>query len=108
MVDSTWLRPDVLVAVFSFGTAALGVAATFLKERWRMGQHKPYVRTEEPEFVTAGEMGRMVGITAAQASALYERGFLLPVGRVGRQRAIPATDREKVRAAAIKAGYLKE
>jgi hypothetical protein len=61
----------------------------------------------EKAFLTAGEVAVLVGLTPLQVSRVYERGFMPPALRVGRQRAIPESDVAKIKEAAKEAGYLK-
>lgn len=60
----------------------------------------------EKEFLTAAEVAEKLGLRASQVTRVFERGFLPPAARLGRVRMIPASDVEKVREAARRAGYL--
>ena len=58
------------------------------------------------EWLTTGQMAKRLGIDSWQVSRLYQRGLVEEPARLGRFRLIPAADLDKLRRAALAAGYL--
>ena len=57
-------------------------------------------------WFTTGQAARRIGVDAWQVSRLYQRGLVEEPARLGRFRLIPAGDLDKLRRAALAAGYL--
>jgi hypothetical protein len=61
----------------------------------------------ELRSLTLGEVGARFGVPRWMIRRLIERGFLPNPERIGNWRVIPERDLPKVKAALLKAGYLK-
>lgn len=60
-----------------------------------------------PELLTVGPMAQLCGVQENHLRKLCRRGKV-PYGKVGRYFAFEQKDAAKIRAAAVKAGYLTE
>ena len=96
------------------GTVQLVWAVANLALRWALGLMATWLRRKSDmataatdQFLSVGDAGERIGVTAWQVSRLYERGFMTPAPRIGGRRIIPVADLPRLKEAARKAGYLK-
>jgi hypothetical protein len=64
--------------------------------------------TSTVPYLTPGEVAVCLGVRDWQVLRLFQRGLLPEPPRLGRNRAIPAGDLDRVRQALVAAGYLTE
>lgn len=99
----------VVAKVVEILSVRLVVAASARAWQVIQSRNKPMMKpVAEREFLTSGEVAKLVGISRQHVTRLYEQGRLPPAPRHGRTRLIPAADLEKIKAAAREAGYMEE
>jgi hypothetical protein len=64
--------------------------------------------TAEVELLSTGQAAREIGIEGWQLVRMYVRGLVEEPHRFGRYRAVRRADLDKLRAAAVRAGYLQQ